>query len=163
MKKAFFLSFLAVAALGAAWHFLYHVLPCPLTAVLAPVNESVWEHLKLLYFPPLVVGVAMSFRWRQAQRRFWSAMAAALLFMPAVLLGSFYALTAGFGVEVSLAFDIVLYYIALALGWILLYRLSRSGTAEAFFGPLLIGAGALGVALVVFTIAAPSLPIFISA
>ena len=90
-------------------------------------------------------------------------MAAALLFMPAVLLGSFYALTAGFGVEVSLAFDIVLYYIALALGWILLYRLSRSGTAEAFFGPLLIGAGALGVALVVFTIAAPSLPIFISA
>lgn len=162
MKKAFVLSFFAAAVLGAAWHFLYMLLPCPLTAVLAPVNESVWEHLKLLYFPPLLVGFVMGLRWKLAQRRFWSAMAAAILSMQVLLLGSFYALTAGFGVEASLALDIALLYIALALGWILLYRLSRSGAAERLCGPLLIGMGALGAALVVFTIAAPSLPIFIS-
>ncbi|MBE6932864.1 MAG: hypothetical protein E7464_05760 [Ruminococcaceae bacterium] len=162
MKKAFTLSFFAAAVLGAAWHFLYHLLPCPLTAVLSPVNESVWEHLKLLYFPPLAVGIVMSLRWKLAQKRFWSAMAAVLLFMPAVLLGSFYALTAGFGVAASLAFDIALYYITLILGWFLLYRLSRSGAAQACFGPLLIGSGTFGAALVVFTIAAPALPIFMA-
>lgn len=163
MKKAFILSFFAAAVLGAAWHFLYSLLPCPLTAVLAPVNESVWEHLKLLYFPPLAVGFVMGLRWKLAQRRFWSAMAAAILFMPVLLLGSFYTLTAGFGVEADPVFDIFLYYISLTLGWVLLYRLSRTGAAERWFGPLLIGTGALGVALVVFTIAAPTLPIFIPA
>lgn len=163
MKKAFTLSFFAAAILGAAWHFLYTLLPCPLTAVLAPVNESVWEHLKLLYFPPLAVGIVMSLRLRLAQRRFWSAMAAVLLAMPAVLLGGFYALTAGFGVEPGLVFDISLYYISLALGWWLLRHLSRSGAAERLCGPLLIGVGALGTAMVVFTVAAPNLPIFISA
>ena len=162
MKKAFLISFFAAAILGAAWHFLHHALPCPLTALLAPVNESVWEHLKLLYFPPLAVGFVVSFRWKQAQRRFWSAMAAVLLLMPAVLMGVFYTLTAGFGVKANLAFAIVLYSITLALGWWLLYRLSRSGRAEPCFGPLVIGAGALGAALVAFTIAAPQLPIFIS-
>lgn len=163
MKKAFFLSFVAAAGLGAGWHFLYTLLPCPLTAVLAPVNESVWEHLKLLYFPPLLVGFVMGIRWHLAQRRFWSAMAAAILSMQILLLGSFYTLTAGFGVEAGLVFDISLYYIALALGWVFLYRLSRNGAAERLCGPLLIGLGALGAALVVFSVAAPSLPIFISA
>lgn len=163
MKKAFLISFFVVAVLGAAWHFLYHALPCPLTALLGPVNASVWEHLKLLYFPPLAVGFVMSLRWKQAQRRFWSAMAAIVLTMPVVLLGLYYTLTAGFGVQAGLAIDIALYYIVLALGWLLLYRLSRSGGAEPWFGPLLIGAGAFGAALVVFTIAAPPLPIFLSA
>ena len=65
--------------------------------------------------------------------------------------------------EAGLVFDISLYYIALSLGWVLLYRLSRSGAAERLCGPLLIGMGALGAAFVVFTVAAPSLPIFISA
>lgn len=161
MKKAFTLSFFAAAILGAAWHFLYTLLPCPLTAMLAPVNESVWEHLKLLYFPPLAVGFSLSLRWHLAQRRFWSAMAAVLLAMPCLLLGSFYALTAGFGVQAGLIFDISLYYISLALGWWLLWRLSRSGAAERYLGPLLIGVGGFGVALVVFSIAAPPLPIFI--
>ena len=161
MKKALLLSFLAAAALGAAWHFLYDALPCPLTALLAPMNESVWEHLKLLYFPPLAVGVIMSLRWKQAQRRFWSAMAFILLLMPALLTGIFYALTAGFGVAAVPAVDIALYYAVLALGWFLLYRMSSSGWAEPWFGPLVIGAGALGAALVAFTVAAPPLPIFI--
>ncbi len=162
MKKAFILSFVAAAVLGAGWHFLYSLLPCPLTAVLAPVNESVWEHLKLLYFPPLLVGFVLGLRWKLAQRRFWSAMAAAILSMQVLLLGSFYALTAGFGMEAGLVFDISLYYIALALGWWILYRLSRNGAAERWIGPLLIGLGAFGTALVVFTVAAPNLPIFIS-
>lgn len=163
MKKAFILSFFSAAVLGAGWHFLYALLPCPLTAVLAPVNESVWEHLKLLYFPPFVVGFVMGLRWKLAQRRFWSAMAAAILAMQVLLLGSFYTLTEGFGVEAGLVFDISLYYIALALGWVLLYQLSRNGAAERWIGPLLIGLGALGAALVVFTVATPTLPIFISA
>ncbi len=161
MKKAFWISYLAAAVLGTAWHFLYTLLPCPLTALLAPVNESVWEHLKLLYFPPLAVGIVLSLRWPQARQRLWRGMAGALLAMPALLLGLYYGLTAGFRVNASLTFDIGLYYLVLAAGWYSLYSMSRAERADAWFGPLVIAAGVLGAALVVFTFAPPPLPIFL--
>ena len=41
MKKRLFLSYLAAAVLGAAGHFLYELWPNALTALIAPVNESV--------------------------------------------------------------------------------------------------------------------------
>ena len=47
-RKWWTVCFLSILA-GSALHFLYDLWPNPLTAVFAPVNESVWEHLKLLY------------------------------------------------------------------------------------------------------------------
>jgi len=37
----FFLSFL--------WQFAYDLIPCKLTALFFPVNESIWEHMKIIY------------------------------------------------------------------------------------------------------------------
>ena len=51
--KKLLLFYLAAAALGAALHFLFTWLPSPVTALFSPVRESVWEHVKLLYFPLL--------------------------------------------------------------------------------------------------------------
>lgn len=50
------LSFLAASALGTASHFAYDFFGrSMLTAPFVPVNESVWEHLKLLFFPLLLI------------------------------------------------------------------------------------------------------------
>lgn len=61
MTKKDKLSILAVIILGSISHFLYeysgeHIL----FALFCPVNESVWEHLKLLFFPFLFLTV---FNW----------------------------------------------------------------------------------------------------
>ena len=53
MRRKWGLVFTLAVLGGAALHFLYDVWPNPLTAVLAPVNESVWEHLKLFFWPTL--------------------------------------------------------------------------------------------------------------
>lgn len=161
MKRAFWRSFLAAAVLGAAWHFLYDLWPCPLTALTAPVNESVWEHLKLLFYPPLLCALVLSFRWKSSRRTFWSGALAGILAMPAALLGAFYCLAAGFAVPAVPAFDISLYYSALFFGWAFGARLVISGRAERLLGPLVIAAGVFWAALAVFTLAAPPLPIFI--
>ncbi len=163
MKKQAILSFFAAAVLAAAWHFLYDVFPNPLTALLAPVNESVWEHLKLLFFPPLAVFLALSLRRSWPQRDFWSAALCAVVSGPMLLTAAFYTLTAGFGVAALPAFDIPLYYVCLAAVWSRAFRLMKNGRASRYLGALVIGAGVLGVAFVVFTAAAPPLPIFISA
>ncbi|WP_051426788.1 DUF6512 family protein [Eisenbergiella tayi] len=45
-------GFLFTAVLGTLLHFLYEWSgKMPAAALISPVNESVWEHLKLLFFP----------------------------------------------------------------------------------------------------------------
>ena len=162
MKKRLILSYLAAAGLGTAGHFLYKLWPNALTALIAPVNESVWEHLKLLFFPPLPVFLLLSLRPQGSRRSFWSAALAAILLGPTALTAAFYTLTAGFGVRARPAFDIPLYYVCLALAWLAFARWAASGRAGQQLGALVIGAGVLGTAFAVFTLAAPPLPIFIS-
>ena len=51
------LTFLIASALGVLLHFLYSWFPNPLTALISPVRESLWEHLKILYIPLLLSGL----------------------------------------------------------------------------------------------------------
>ena len=162
MKKRLFLSFLAAVGLGTAGHFLYELWPNALTALIAPVNESVWEHLKLLYFPPLAVFLLLSLRTPAPRRNFWSGALYGVLMGPLWLTAAFYVLTAGFGVRARPAFDIPLYYVCLVLAWAAAFRRMKDGRASGRLGALVIAAGVLGTAFAVFTLAAPPLPIFIS-
>lgn len=160
MKKTFVLTYAATLLLGFAWHGLYAALPCPLTALLAPVRGSVWEQLKLLFFPPMAVAFVLCFFRRGTQRRYWSSVLAAVLGMPALLCGIYYPLTAGLGVPELPGDGAVLYALVLLAGQGAAARLVRSGRAEPILGPLTIAAGVFWAALTVFTAAAPPLPIF---
>lgn len=111
------------ALIGTGWHFLYDWLPFQLVGMVAPVNESVWEHLKLLFWPFLLACPFLVQRGRNAQRA-WGACFAAMLLMPALLLGIYYPLRAGFGVQTEMM-PIVLYYLVLAAGFWITHRLSR--------------------------------------
>ena len=160
MKRDWILAALLSAALGTLWHFLFDWFPCALTALLCPVNESVWEHLKLLYFPPLAIAVFLSLRVRCPQRRFWSGLLAGVLLSTALLAGSFYTVTAGFALPSEPTLDIPLYYICLFTLWLIARRLCSSGAASRALRPLVIACGVPGAALIVFSFAAPPLPIF---
>ena len=142
---------------GAALHFLYDLLPGPLTALFSPINESVWEHLKLLFWPMLLGAVYLSRRSRN-RPRLWSAFFAALLATPAFLLTAYYLLRA-VGVE-GLGLDIALYFISMFAGYWLAWGLYRRKQAENIGGWLLMAVIVYGASLILFTFAAPSLPIF---
>lgn len=158
MKKRFALAFALTALIGTGLHFAYSLCPVAFVGLFAPVNESVWEHLKLLYWPFLMAGFVLCFRAADAPRA-WSGFLLAQLVMPAALLGTYYTLRAGFGVH-ALWLDIALYYFVLALGFWLAYRLNRSGKLAFLAGVLVILVGLYGAALVLFTMAPPELPIF---
>lgn len=49
MKKIKVVGVLVIFALTVLYHFLYEWFPNPVFSVLFPVNESIWEHMKLLY------------------------------------------------------------------------------------------------------------------
>lgn len=160
MKKRFWIAFVLTAAAGTALHFAYPLWPSPLVGLFAPVNESVWEHLKLLFWPFLAASFALS---RQAKEptAAWSGFLAAQLGMPLFLSGGYYLLRAGFALE-SPALDIGLYLLTLGLGFALARRVWRGGRGAYFAGVLVIAAGIYGAALILFTLAPPELPIFLA-
>lgn len=157
-KLSFFLAGLVAVAGGCALHFLYEAVPHPLTALFAPVNESLWEHLKLLYYPTLIAAFALS-QCMTDKYRLWSGFLAALPVMPLFLIGAYYLLVCGFGVR-NLLTDIGLYVVTMAGGFTLAYLLYRSGRAERAAGVLLMLVIFYGAFLVVFSFAAPPLGIF---
>lgn len=158
MKKRFLIAFVIAAAVGTGLHFLYELLPIPLTALIAPVNESVWEHLKLLFWPFLIAAAVLS-RSMKEPLRAWSSFLLSLLLQPLVLTAVYYLLKSGFGIE-SLWVDIGLYYAVLGAGFAAAYGLYGSGRAESILGLLIVLAAIYGVCLMVFSLAAPHLPIF---
>lgn len=160
MRRKWYLTALAAIAAGSGLHFLYDLWPNALTAVFAPVNESVWEHLKLLFWPFLAAGFALT--RRQADKpAAWSGLLLSQLLMPLFLLGVYYLLLAGFGVQ-SLALDIALYLLTLALGFCLARRVSAGGRLAFLSGVLVILTGLYGAALILFTLAPPELPVFMA-
>ena len=55
MKRLCWMGWIGTVLLGIGLHALYTWRPIPLLGLFSPVNESVWEHLKLLYWPFLAV------------------------------------------------------------------------------------------------------------
>ena len=157
MKRAYIISAVLAAAAGTALHFLYTISPNLISALLAPVNESVWEHLKLLFWPVLGAAVVLSAR-APCRIRLWCGFLTALLAMPVFLLGMYYLLRR-LGLS-GLALDILLYYVTIFGGFWLAWHLQRAGRLQRHCGILLMLVILYGASLILFTFAAPPLKLF---
>ena len=89
----------------------------PPIALIAAVNESVWEHLKLAFWPGLVWAAAVYVALRPNAAQFWSARGYALLIAPLLIVTIFYTYTAIVGRNL-LVLDIATFVIAVAAGQI---------------------------------------------
>ena len=57
MKKIIIINSILTFALCFLTHFLYDWLPNPIFSILFPVNESIWEHMKMIYTTFLLYGL----------------------------------------------------------------------------------------------------------
>ncbi len=158
MKRRMLPVFALTALAGGLLHFGYSLCQTPLVGLVCPVNESVWEHLKLLYWPYLLAAFAVNRRAAEPQAA-WAGALTGLLAMPLALLGLYYTLESGFAVT-SGALNLALYFLVLGLGFWLWGGIWRAGRLSWLCGVLVIAAGLYGAALILFTMAPPALPIF---
>ncbi len=143
------------AGLGTVLHFLYTWLPIPLVGVFAPVGESPWEHLKLLYWPWL----AACFLCREEGLSYWAGVCLGLLGMPPFLLGVY--ATARWGLLIqSVGFDICLYYLTVCLGVWILHRAKFRGLSPRQTGIFIMLSGLWGGTLLILSAAPLELPLF---
>lgn len=129
-------------------------------AVIAPANESVWEHLKMVLIPVLALG-AVEANWVADHRRLWWAKLAEVVTASGFVVAFFYTYTGALGVDSIVVIDILSFLAAVAGGQWLSYRIITSGTNRPV--PLAVSVMALLFLLAgfgVLTFTPPHIPLF---
>ena len=130
-----------IAVLGWIFHFVFEWSgEWRPVALIAAVNESTWEHLKLAFWPALFYTIIESVFLRSSVNNFWLAKSLGLLLMPLAIVGLFYGYEAVLGHH-YLAFDILIFVVAVTMGQLLssrIFSVGEKGHAGAVLGRVLI-------------------------
>ena len=153
-------GFVFTAVFGTLLHFLYGLTGGSLlTAPFAAVNESTWEHMKLMYFPMLVFALIQS-RFFRERRDHWCIKLAGILTGVLLIPVLFYTLRGILG-DTPDWLNITIFFVAAAVAYFLEARLLKRDDVRCGY-PRLAFAGIclVGVLFVVFTFVTPRIPLF---
>ena len=153
-KRQLILTCIATMLAGCVLHFLYHWWPNPVTALVYPVNESLWEHVKLVFWPYLAAALILN-RDRPGGVRPW-LLTLPLLCGITLLLGWLYHVTLG---GEALWVDLALYAAVMVLGFWLPTRFSGPFRGARWLLPIL-AAALLALLIAWFTVRPPEALLF---
>ena len=149
-----------VLTVGSLSHFLYdwtgnnHIV-----GLFTPINESIWEHMKLLFFPMLIYSLIMILKFHRKYSCITSALSFGIL-MGAILIPLFYyAYTSILGKDVFIL-DIATFILSIIIAFWLSYKLTLSCRLEPYTASLCILVCMLFVCFLVFTYHPPNAAIF---
>lgn len=156
------IAFLFTALAGTLLHFLFDWTgQRPLIGAVSAVNESVWEHMKLLYFPMLIAAVVQRPFFDGQRRSFWCIKLTGIITGLALIPALYYTYTGALGIHLTWL-DISIFYIAAAAAYLLESKLLRSEHRRPcpFELPALLLVISLAFAFLFLTFYPPHLPIF---
>ncbi len=150
---------------GSSLHFAYELSDywTPM-AVIAAVNESIWEHLKIYFWPGLLYTLIQYTYTRHIANNYWLGKGVALAVTPVVITFSYKAYTAWVvsgGHKTSVSIILLIMFIGVLIGQLCSYRILTSPPVR--WGKRRYVAG--GYASLVFMFSAftffpPKLPLF---
>lgn len=151
----------AVAALGGTiLHFLYEWLgKASWIAPFSGVNESTWEHMKLLFWPMLIFATVQSFFFRDRED-FWCVKLRGSLLGLLLIPVLFYTYNGVVGKSPDWI-NIAIFFISAAIAYVYETRLFKNGTTDCK-SPKAAVFVLVGIALLfaVFTFRTPEIGIF---
>jgi hypothetical protein len=150
-----------IVILGSLLHFTFEwsgsAIPI---AWIAAVNESVWEHLKLGFWPALVYAALEYSRFGKSVDNFNFAKTVGIYLIPITIVVLYYAYTAILG-HGLLIVDISIFVVAVVVGQLVSYKLLTVSTLpERLNRYAPIALVVLGVLFVLFTFYPPQIPLF---
>lgn len=146
LAKLEFFGFLFVGVLGVIMHFAYQWSnESKVIALLAPINESPWEHLKLLFFPYVIYGVYEAIRLTDEKFNVYFAKLIGILSAFFITLAIYYISLGATG-KMFDAVNIASFFIGAAGGYIISYCIINKSIGKGLINGLSI-AGLLVIAL----------------
>ena len=153
------IGFFVVSALAVGFHFIYDATQSPILAAIAPANESIWEHIKMIFFPYFIWAIVEMLILKPSdQRAFWKAKSYGLLSLPLMLIVFFYTYSGILGYSLT-AIDIASTFVYIAIAFIISYRAYKYSW-DRFSNIVAVLAIVFGIMLIVFTYATPRLALF---
>jgi len=150
-----------ISIVGALFHFIFEWLGYwEFIGGFFPVNESVWEHLKLPYWPLLIFALIEYQFIKEEANNFIVGKTIAALLSIVIIIITFYAYTAILKTEI-LIIDILSFIIGVIVGQLISYKLltiSEVPKLATIFSWIIFIA--LGVIFILFTYFPPHLSIF---
>lgn len=162
IKLYIIIGIVFVSVLGTFLHFAYALSGNNLfVGLFTPINESIWEHTKLIYFPMLIYSIYLNIKLKDTYPCISSATILGALFGVLLIIVLFYTYSGILGHHISLI-DISIFYISVIASFYITYKFAQSCKANHFNMLLQILNILMICAFIIFTLHAPKLPLFIA-
>jgi hypothetical protein len=151
--------------IGSLMHFAYDWSgESTIVGIFAPVNESVWEHLKMTFWPMLIwwfVGYfILTKRSTISASQWFVSCTVAEIVCPLVIVSFYYNYTGAFGIE-SLILDIFSLFLGIASGQLMALHVYKYAKHTKSLFPFAIAILLfMALAFTVFTFYPPQIPLF---
>lgn len=163
LRRNELISYIIAGILGAVFHFVYEFTGNnPFIGLFFPINESTFEHLKLIFFPIIIVSVFEYYCLNvQSENYIATKFLSAIIGMISTIV-LFYTYIGVYGKNVD-AVNIAIYYIAMAIAYIFSYFSIKNNRSFYFSERTYFILFCITTLLFMyFTVNPPSIPLFIS-
>ncbi|MDD2180951.1 MAG: DUF6512 family protein [Bacilli bacterium] len=162
-KTKIFISTIIIFLIGTLFHFVYGFLGNNfLVGLIAPINESVWEHLKLATTPILlwwlICYLIKNKKYGLDKGKWFLGCLVSIIVSNFIILGVYYFVRYGLDIE-STIINIILLYIAILLGQFTGHHIYKFSKVNNFYFPV-IAIYAIIILFMILTIVPPKLPLF---
>ncbi len=154
-------GFVFTVILGTFLHFLFDLTDQNVIAALfSAVNESIWEHMKLLFYPMFLFALIEYCLFEKNNKQFWCIELMAIILGLVLIPVVYYTYTGILGVSVDW-FNITIFFIAAWMSFCLRTKLYRNGFMRMIDSKLAFMLICLiAVAFTVLTFVPPTIPLF---
>ena len=125
----------------------------------AAINESVWEHTKIIFFPMLFYSIFINKKTGREYPCIKSAMSAGTIISVLLIISLFYTYSGIVGFNVDFV-NIMIFYLSVIISMCTAYKLALSCSAEKYYTVLQICLIALVCLYFLFTFFPPDIPLF---
>ena len=160
IKRYTMIGIFFVLTMGTLSHFLYdwsknnHIV-----GLFTPVNESIWEHIKLLFFPMLVYSLIIILKFKETYPCIISSLCFGILAGTLLIPVFFYGYTAISGKDIFIL-DIGIFILSIVIAFRLSYKLTSSRRLEPYTCLLCCLVLILFICFILFTYRPPKTRIF---
>ena len=160
LKSSTILGICFVLITGTLSHFVYEWTgQSYFVGFIVPVNESTWEHMKLIFFPMLLFAFFMKWKLQDSFPCIGTSLMAGILAGTASIPIIYYTYTGILGHH-TLVFDILTFVAAVLIAFTATFRLTKSCNAQKYrfllFGAVIF----LMLCFFMFTYAPPDIGLF---
>ena len=152
-------GFAIATALGTILHFIFHWTGGFAFAPISAVNESTWEHMKILFFPMLIFACVQVWFFRKESPGFWWIKLIGTFVGVMSIPVLFYTYNGAFG-KTPDWLNILFFFLSAGIGYFLEYLLFAKDFNPRHPCIALIILLLIAAAFILFTFYTPALPLF---